>query len=614
MGSCILFVPANPFLPDASSVDFIMRLHANQIRLIAGISGLLLAFLGGWKMSSQLLWGYWSLPLLLGSWLLILALVAPRIWKVGASNRSFHLASLTGVLLWLGFPDMPFAPLLFLAFVPLILIEEELAGQPHAGRRLAFYAFHAFFLWNVLSTFWVTNTAFFAGIFANVVNAALMVIPILGYHFLRRAIGDRFRWASLISFWMMFEWTHLHWDLTWPFLSLGNAMAEWPSVIQWYSYTGGFGGTLWILAGNILLYPLVKEYLETRSIPTGRQWVPLAVWVLIPLGISLVMFGSWQPKGEEIEVAVVQPNFEPHYEKFEVPQEIQHQRFQTLARSVLTPQTRYLVFPETSYGNFDLDRIDNQPFIRDLQGLMDSFPKCALVLGLDPYRFLPQGEESPARRPYIRPGQDTLWWEAYNLAAQLSAEEETQIYIKGKLVPGAEIFPFRRILFFLEPLVDQLGGSLEGLRRSERRSVFLHDDMRMGTAICYESVFGEYCGGYVQQGAQVLAIITNDGWWDLTPGHRQHLRFGALRAIETRRDIIRSANTGISCLIDQRGQVHQPQAYGVAAAFRGTVRLNDQITFYTRWGDILARIAGFLSIVFVTYGVVTAVKKRIIAS
>lgn len=591
-----------------------MPISSNAIRISTGLIALLLVIVSGWQMSNTPLWGYWPLPLLLGSWMIILSLVAPRIWRVDQQNRHFHLATLTGLLLWLGFPDMPFAPLLFVAYVPLLIIEDELKGTTHAGRKLAFLAFHAFLLWNVLSTFWVTNTAFFAGIFANVVNAMLMVIPILGYHFLRRVIGDRFRWPSMIAFWMMFEWTHLHWDLTWPFLSLGNALAEWPSCIQWYAFTGGFGGTLWILIGNIMVYTLYTKFAREHVIPAFRHWMPFAGWLIIPMSISLVMYVQWQPKGSEIEVAVVQPNFEPHYEKFEIPQDVQYQRYRTLARSVLTPDTRFLVFPETSFGNFDLKRVDEQLVIKDLKQMLDSFPDCALITGLDPYRFLDAGEYSPAMRPYIQSANDTLWWEAYNLAAQLSADQETQIYIKGKLVPGAEIFPFRKWLFFMEPLVDQLGGSLEGLRRSEERGVFAHLGMKVGPVICYESVFGEYCGGYVKRGAQALAIITNDGWWDDTPGHRQHLRFGALRAIETRRDIIRSANTGISCLINQRGDILNAQSYEETAAFRGNIHLNDQVTFYTRWGDILARIAFFLTVVFVAYGGVAAMKKRVISS
>lgn len=591
-----------------------MAISSQTIRWTTGTLSLLAVALSGWKMLNSPLWGYWPLPLLLGGWLFLLGLVAPRIWKTGQPNRHFHLATGTGILLWLGFPDMPFAPLLFIAFIPLLWIEESLIGTVRSGRTLAFFAFHAFFLWNVLSTFWVTNTAFFAGIFANVVNAGLMVIPILGYHLLRRTIGDRFRWMSLIAFWMMFEWTHLHWDLTWPFLSLGNAWAEWPACIQWYSYTGGFGGTLWILLGNVLIFSLFHHFRQSRRMPVLKQWLPLASWIVIPVAISILMYFRYAPKGQEIEVAVVQPNFEPHYEKFEIPQQEQYRRIRSLARSVLTQDTRYLVFPETSFGNFDLDRLDEQPIIRDLSTLLDTFPGCALITGLDPYRFLGPGEKSPARRPYLGSGRDTVWWEAYNLAAQLQTDHETQIYIKGKLVPGAEIFPFRKWLFFMEPLVDQLGGSLEGLRRSEQRAAFQSGTMSIGPVICYESVFGEYCGGYILKGAQALAIITNDGWWDDTPGHRQHLRFGALRAIETRRDIIRSANTGISCLIDQLGDIHQPMAYGETGAFRGKIRLNQEITFYTRWGDLLARVALFLTVVFIAYGGVSALKKKVISS
>lgn len=585
-----------------------------RLRLIIGVTSVAIALTAGWQMASNPFWGYWGMALMLGSWFSLLAVAAPRIWKAGVASRMFLMSVGSGIALWLGFPDMPFFPLLFVAFVPLILIESDLLGQKRSLRRLLFYAFNTFFLWNVLSTFWVINTAFVAGIFANVVNAGLMVIPFAGYHLLRRSIGDRFRWSSLIAFWMVFEWVHLHWDLTWPFLNLSNAFAEWPVLIQWYEYTGGFGGTLWMWVGNVLVYMVYKKWRESATPVDLKAWLPFVIWILGPIAGSLVLYLRWEPQGTPIEVAVVQPNFEPHYEKFDIPQDEQYRRYRSLARSVLTPDTRYLVFPETSFGQFDLNQIDGQPLIRDLKTLLDSFPQCALITGLDPYRFLAPGERSPAQRAFVRPGQDTLWWEAYNMAAQLSSGQPDQFYIKGKLVPGAEIFPFRKLLFFMEPLVDQLGGSLEGLRRSDERSAFQHQGMAVGPVICYESVFGAYCNGYIHDGAQALAIITNDGWWDNTPGHRQHLRFGALRAIENRRDIIRSANTGISCLIDQRGEIHQPQAYGETSTFRGKVYLNSETTVYNRWGDVLARIAIFLTIMFVAYAGITALKARFISS
>jgi apolipoprotein N-acyltransferase len=331
---------------------------------------------------------------------------------------------------------------------------------------------------------------------------------------------------------------------------------------------------------------------------------------VIPLVISGIIYVTYEPEGRAIEVGVIQPNYEPHYEKFEVSRRKQQERFISLARSILTPETRILVFPETIFGGFDINDVEVQPEIRAFRALLDSFPNCAIIMGLDPYRFLEPGEDSPAKRTYTRSAPDTLYWEAYNLALMLRPNEPTETYLKGKLVPGAEIFPYRHLLFFMEPLVNQLDGSLEGLRRSIERKVFRHEGAAVGPVICYESVFGDYCTGYVRKGANVLAIITNDGWWDETPGHLQHLKLGALRAIETRRDIIRSANTGISCFIDQRGDINQATAYEETKAFTGAVRLNEKITFYTKWGDFIGRISFFMAILIISYGIVVPWRRK----
>ena len=96
-------------------------------------------------------------------------------------------------------------------------------------------------------------------------------------------------------------------------------------------------------------------------------------------------------------------------------------------------------------------------------------------------------------------------------------------------------------------------------------------------------------------------IITNDGWWGNTPGHRQHHSYSRLRAIETRRSVARSANTGISSLINQKGEILQRTNYWEPTALRGTLNANDKLTFYTRHGDYIARIAYFFSLLIVLY-------------
>ena len=173
--------------------------------------------------------------------------------------------------------------------------------------------------------------------------------------------------------------------------------------------------------------------------------------------------------------------------------------------------------------------------------------------------------------------------------------EAVQTYRKGVFVPGAESFPFRRALFFLEPLVNSLGGSVAGFGTQPDRTPFTGDRAVVAPVICYESVFGDYFTDYVREGAEAAFVMTNDGWWDNTSGHLQHLYFSSLRAIETRRAVVRSANMGACAFIDQRGRIVSRTYYGERGFLNGTVHLNDAITPYVRYGDLISRVALLLS-------------------
>src|SRR5690606_32707912 len=124
------------------------------------------------------------------------------------------------------------------------------------------------------------------------------------------------------------------------------------------------------------------------------------------------------------------------------------------------------------------------------------------------------------------------------------------------------------------------------------RSVFNgNDGTKVAPIICYESVYGEYVTGYVKNGADFLAIITNDAWWNETQGHKQHLSLARLRAIETRRDIARSANTGISAFINQKGEITSQTLYNEKTALLGKVTLNQKQTLYVLLGDYIAKVS-----------------------
>jgi apolipoprotein N-acyltransferase len=236
-------------------------------------------------------------------------------------------------------------------------------------------------------------------------------------------------------------------------------------------------------------------------------------------------------------------------------------------------------------------------------------PKAQLLWGIDTYNFIWSKEDtSPSSNQF----KDGVWVDFYNAALFINNQPDFQKYYKSKLVVGIENLPYKSIL---EPLLGNimldLGGTVSTKTTQEDRSVFVSNDgTKVGPIICYESVYGEYVTGYVKKGAEFLAIITNDAWWRETQGHKQHLTFASMRAIETRRDIARSANTGISAFINQKGEIVSKTKYGEKKALKGKVQLNDRITFYSENGDLVAYLSILILTLLSTYFIALCMKRK----
>lgn len=545
------------------------------------------------RSQEELLWGARPLILFLAVWGLVVVLFYPK-------NRLLGLATLSGLLLGLGFPGwLPLPFLLFAGFVPLLQLDKTLFEQsdkPQLGRIFK-YSFHAFLLWNILSTYWIANSSLVAGIFAIVVNSLLMTLPFLIFQLSRRVM-PRLGYAPLVAYWLAFEYLHFKWELNYPWLTLGNGFAQLPELAQWYSYTGVFGGSLWILLVNLLIFKILQVHLTGGSY--RKEMIRLSALLLVPVLISLLQYFTFREIGEKIEVVAVQPGYEPHHQEPNVPESNKVERCRELASKELSLNTDYLLLPEATFGYVEITQVSVYPAFERLNELIRSYPNLHIVTGASVYRVIQSGEpDTEVTRIAQSADGNRMRYEAYNAAVQLSPNAiEFPVHKKSKLVPGPESFPFKRFLFFLKPILEKLGGTTAGLGTEAVPVVFDSEKARIAPIICYESVFGEYVTYYTRRGAEALFIMTNDGWWDDTPGHWQHLYFASLRAIETRRSIARAANTGNSAFINQRGDIIVKTKYGEAAAIQSTLYLNDEPTFYIRWGDIIGRINLFVTILF----------------
>jgi len=149
-----------------------------------------------------------------------------------------------------------------------------------------------------------------------------------------------------------------------------------------------------------------------------------------------------------------------------------------------------------------------------------------------------------------------------------------------------------------------LGGTFRSHgTQAERTCLYSpQDSTAIAVPICYESIFGEFVSDYlVPDKPGFIFVITNDGWWGDTPGYVQHNSFSSIRAIENRRSIARSANTGISSIISQRGEILQEIGWWKRSTLRATINANDKLTFYTRFGDYIGRISSFFGLFFLLY-------------
>jgi apolipoprotein N-acyltransferase len=531
--------------------------------------------------------------------------------------KKFHLivlSCLSGILFTIGWPVNGFPAFLFTAFIPLLIVEEHILKNRQNFNRFSvfFYTFPAFFIWNVATTWWIWNSTPVATL-AWAFNSMFMSIVMNVYHAVRRNLYKQSQgYFILIFLWITFEYIHLNWKLTWTWLNLGNGFAMHYQWIQWYEYTGTLGGTFWVILINILIFKAIKPILhkQPERRPIFQNGLAAIVVLSLPILVSIFMYHRYSEKQDPIQVIVCQPNLDPYSTQYSTPPLEVIQLNLDLAKSVWDGKPAFFVSPESAIQE-DIweENMDVSTTLKKLKEFTREFPHVKIVIGASTYRRYKEGDKLPNSARFHKYGK--FHYDSYNTAFFVDSTGNLQIHHKSRLTPGVEYMPSGGIFKFLEKYAIDLGGTVGTLGIDDDPMPFtINDSLKIGSVICYESVFGGFCADYVRKGANALFIITNDGWWGNTPGHKQHLSFASLRAIETRRSIARSANTGISCFVNQRGDIQQATKYWERDVIRQEINLNSKVTFYTRFGDYFGRISSFISVLFILLAIVFGVKRK----
>ena len=496
-----------------------------------------------------------------------------------------------------------------IALVPLFLAE-QLAHN--SGKKHFFHvAYTSFLVWNLITTFWVWFATPPGAVAAFLLNTLQMAFLFTLFRWMRKFTNGFLPYIFFCIIWLAWEHSYQNWQITWPWLILGNSFSTSIKHIQWYEFTGVLGGSLWILLTNMLIHRIIL--LKNRQKPIKVSVASVAVLILFPTILSHILYTTYKETPAPAQFAVLQPNIDPYKDKFGGMNQMQQTAvLLDLAKesrnglsgeecTVLAPET--FIFTERWNTRLQEDNPMLNPAYRSIAGWVAdenlSGRKTDMIVGAVGYR----GEEYFNSAVFMAPQGDS------------AMAVVPDYYHKSKLVVLAESNPFKNGPFkFMDKLVSGIAGGIGDFGTQPNRSVFeAPGSVKIGTAICYESVFGDFFREWALNGANVMSVITNDGWWRDTPGHKQHLNYARLRAIENRRSIARSANTGISAFINQRGDILQQTGWWERGYLAGTLNLNEEKTIFTVHGDIIGRLSRFLAFLFLLMGFARKLGKKYVS-
>jgi apolipoprotein N-acyltransferase len=379
----------------------------------------------------------------------------------------------------------------------------------------------------------------------------------------------------LAAVWVAQEWLRSLVFSGWGWNTLGSALHAQLAIIQIAEFTGVAGLSFLVAFSNVILLTTARRFILETQVRPMRPHYDLTLTMAAIVGVMGFGLRSLQIQrpAKILNVALVQPNI-PREQKFgaEFAQKTFDQ-FTRLSTPALGASARpdLLVWPESSMPGPVLQDELSHRFVMDFS----ASAKTDLLLGT-----IDLDETSD-----------------YNAALLISdGGERVQIYHKVHLVPFGEYVPGRHTIPLLARVVgDQVPGDFAF---GKEHTVFhlTNDKALIAPLICFEDTIGDLTRQFVLRGANLLANVTNDGWFLRSAGSQQHLANAVFRCVETRLPMVRAANTGVTCFVNEFGRITQTLVDDHGSQFTDGVLIGEvsiptghELTFYVRHGELFAQ-------------------------
>jgi len=532
-------------------------------------------------------------------------------------NKECLLLILSGILLGVSFTPFPFpfTLLIFIAFLPYFSVLEKRTSLASISRATFIFTF----VFSLSTLYWVGSWQSSADPFLMMGGGALLLaypsvflIPSTLYFLLNKIFPKINALYFFPLFWVTAEYLLTLSDLRFPWVLLGHGLAKFNLFIQSAEIIGTFGLSVVVGYLNISLFKSYKKYRANKKIISPEFIIAIILFATF-LVYGLVRSSAFKLSERKIKVGLVQPNLNP-WDKWETGNldnlldlylEQSTQALEKGAQIIMWPETALPVYAFGGSYPQITDRIFN--FIEENQ--------IGLLMGMPDIRYYYDKENIPDDAKYGE--KNDFHYATYNSVILLvPGSREMQRYGKMKLVPLGEKVPFADQFAFLGDFL-KWGVGISGWNVGKDTTVFkLHfnnsdkDTIKISGLVCFESVFPVFVSNFVQRGAELIAVVTNDSWYGKSSGPYQHKEFGILRAVENRRSVVRCANGGVSCLINALGETVAETEIFTKTVLVVDVPLQREETFYTNNPLIFPLLSSIFSFWILGMNILSWLRKK----
>ncbi|MDR1523058.1 MAG: apolipoprotein N-acyltransferase [Endomicrobium sp.] len=480
----------------------------------------------------------------------------------------------TGLMAVGSFPKFSYSFLIWIAFIPFIFVVTE-----NSFKKSFFYGFIAGFTFNALGLYWlVPMLELNMGSYVQTIISSCCLWAYLSLYWGAWALFFSFIYintrkiknrifANSITIivgsclWVLLEYIRTYFLTGFPWMLVGYSQFKFIEIIQLSEICGVYGISFLILFCNLCFYFWIKE--------NQKKYLYLALFfILIVLVFGVIRAEKFNFFGqEEFSVSIVQPNIDQNRKWDDAYKEQISDILNKFAIKISENKTDLVIWPETvlpGYVPIDKYIYDNAKYMVNIAGGFN-------IVGSNFFE-----KDLP-----------------YN--ATFAFEDNGDyvfVHKKNHLVPFGEFIPYKSFLSRFFGVLNQMGDFVGG----EDTQVFNNGKIYLGSTICSENFFPDISRRFVLSRAKVLVNQANDAWFFDTAALEQHFIMNVFRAVENRKSMLISANSGISGIIDASGFIVSQTVPSKRALLRGTFLQNDFLTFYTKRGDIFVYVCMSISL------------------